>query len=254
LFKDDGIIDDIARSFLTEDCLDQERILQAAGQHVLQAKGMRYYIQKETEAAILCRSLEVVHNYQEYVIMCDYVHNMPLQHYGGEQPGEIYYVSPLTINLFGIVDLSLSTNKLNCYACRECTAQKGSNNLASLLMRYLYDRLWIRNGDPGNKLTIAIDNCGGQSKNNVVLRLAPYLVEMGYFKTVEFCFYVRGHTKHACDQTFNQMNLKYHKKDVFTWSQAIETLNIKDNARMIDAQESMFKDYGSMLGHFYGNF
>jgi hypothetical protein len=50
------------------------------------------------------------------------------------------------------------------------------------------------------------------------------------------------------------MKLKYHKKDVFTWSQAIETLNIKDNVRMIDAQESMFKDYGAMLGSFYGNF
>jgi hypothetical protein len=61
LFKDDGIIDDIAKSFLTEDCLDQERILEDFGHHVLQAKGMRYYIQKATEAAILCCSLEVVH-------------------------------------------------------------------------------------------------------------------------------------------------------------------------------------------------
>jgi hypothetical protein len=117
-------------------------------------------------------------------------------------------------------------------------------------MRDLYDQFWLRKVDPGKKLTIAMDNCGGQNKNNVVLRLAPYLVDMGYFKTVEFCFYVRGHTKNACDCTFNQMNLKY----VFTWSQAIETLNIKDNVRMIDAQEPMFKDYGEMLGRFYGNF
>jgi hypothetical protein len=99
-----------------------------------------------------------------------------------------------------------------------------------------------------------MDNCGGQNKNNVVLRLAPYLVEMGHFKNVEFCLYVRGYTKNACDRTFNQMKLKYHRKDVFTWSQAIKTLNIKDNVRMIDAQESMFKDYGAMLGRFYGNF
>jgi hypothetical protein len=89
LFKDDGIIDDIAKSFLTEDCLDQERILEAAGHHVFQAKGVRYYIQKATEAAILCRSLEVVHKDREYVIVCDYAHNMPLPYYGGEQPGEI---------------------------------------------------------------------------------------------------------------------------------------------------------------------
>jgi hypothetical protein len=47
LFKEDDIIDYIAKSFLTEDCLDQERILEAAGHHVLQAKGMRYYTQKQ---------------------------------------------------------------------------------------------------------------------------------------------------------------------------------------------------------------
>jgi hypothetical protein len=121
-------------------------------------------------------------------------------------------------------------------------------------MRDLYERFWLRKGDPGKKLTIVMDNCGDQNNNNVVLRLATYLVEMGYFKTVEFCVYVCGHTKKACDCTFNQMKLKYRKKAVFTWSQAIETLNIKDNVRMIDAQESMFKDYGAMLGCFNGNF
>jgi hypothetical protein len=61
LFKDDGIVDNLAKSFLTEDCIDQERILEAAVHHALQEKGMRYYIQKATDAAIMCRSLEVVH-------------------------------------------------------------------------------------------------------------------------------------------------------------------------------------------------
>jgi hypothetical protein len=77
-------------------------------------------------------------------------------------------------------------------------------------MRDLYDRFWLRKGDPGKKLTIAMDNCGGQNNNNVVLRLAPYLVEMGYLKTFDFCVCVRGHTKNSCDRTFDQMKLKYH--------------------------------------------
>jgi hypothetical protein len=78
-------------------------------------------------------------------------------------------------------------------------------------MQDLFDKLWLRKGTPGKKLTIAMDNCGGQNKNNVVLCLTPYLVEMGYFKIVVFAFYVRGHTKNACDRTFNQMKLEYHK-------------------------------------------
>jgi hypothetical protein len=212
LFKDDDVVGEMAKSFLGDDCIEQEKILEATVNHVLQANGMRHFVQHATESKVHCRCEEVPHKDREYVIVCDYVQNMPLPHYGGEQPWDIYYFSPLTINLFGIVDLSITPNKLNCYAYREFTAKKGSNNVASLLMQDLFDKFWLRKGKPGKKLTVAMDNCGGQNNNNVVLRLAPYLVEMGYFKTVVFAFYVRGHTKNTCDRKFNQMKLKYHKK------------------------------------------
>jgi hypothetical protein len=121
-------------------------------------------------------------------------------------------------------------------------------------MKDLHDKFWIRKGNPRKKLTIAMDNCLGQNKNNVVLRLALYLVEMHYFKTVEFVVYIRGHTKNACDRLFNQMKLKYHKKDIFSWSGAIQTLDTKENVRIIDAQESMCMDYGDILDTFYDKF
>ncbi len=35
-----------------------------------------------------------------------------------------------------------------------------------------------------------------------MLHLALYLVEKKYFKTVEFIFYIRGHTKNVCDRLF----------------------------------------------------
>jgi hypothetical protein len=253
-FKDDEIVDELAKSFITGDCLEQERILEAAGNHVHQAKGMRHYVQERTAISTQCRNEEVPHHEREYVIVCDYSQNLPLQHYRGEQPEEIYYFSAVTINLFGIVDLSLAPTKLACYAYREFTAKKGSNNVASLLMKDLFDKFWLRKGTPGKKLTIAMENCGGQNKNNSVLHIDLYLVEMRHFLTVEFVFYIRGHTKNACDRMFNQMKLKYHKKDIFSWSQALETLNTKEHVRIVDAQEAMFKDYGALLDKFYGSF
>jgi hypothetical protein len=258
---EDALVDkDDIKTFVSDDvgcvdsCLEQERILEAAGFHIAQAKGMRGYVQAATERAKQCRDNEVPHKDRDYVLVCDYAQNMPLPHYGGEQPGEIYYFSALTINLFGIVDLSRTPNKLNCYAYREFTGKKGSNNVASLLMQDLHDKFWLRKGSPGKSLTIAMDNCGGQNKNNVVLRLAPYLVEMGYFLKVEFAFYIRGHTKNACDRTYNQMKSKYHKKDIFTWEQALQTLNIKEHVNVVDTKEDVFKDYGAMLDTFYGTF
>jgi hypothetical protein len=122
---------------------------------------MRHYVQERTAIATQCHNEEVTHHKRDYVIVCDYAQNLPLPHYGGEQPGEIYYFSDVTINLFGIVDLSLEPNKLTCYAYHEFTAKKGSNNVASLLMKDLFDKFWIRKGTPGKKLTIAM--CGGKT-------------------------------------------------------------------------------------------
>jgi hypothetical protein len=196
----------------------------------------------------------VPHKNREYVLVFYYAQKMPLPHYSCEKPGEIYYFSALTINLFKINDLSRAPNKLNVYAYREFTRKKASNNAALLLMQELHDKFWIWKGSPGKSLKIVMDNCGGQNKNNVVLRLAPYLVEMGYFLQVEYAFYIRGHTKNACDCTYNQMKLKYHKKDIFTWEQALQTLNIKDHVNVVDTKDDVFKDYGAILDTFYGTF
>jgi hypothetical protein len=70
-------------------------------------------------------------------------------------------------------------------------------------MKNPFEHGMLHSSGPAERLTIVMDNCSGQNKKNVVLRLAPYLVEMKYFRTVEFVFYLRGHTKNACDQLFN---------------------------------------------------
>jgi hypothetical protein len=52
---------------------------------------------------------------------------------------------------------------------------------------------------------------------------------------------------------FNQMKLKYHKQDIFSWSQAIATLGVKEHVLIVDTKESTFKDYGALLDKFYGS-
>jgi hypothetical protein len=40
LLKDDDVVGEMAKSFLGDDCIEQEKILEAAGNHDRQAKGM----------------------------------------------------------------------------------------------------------------------------------------------------------------------------------------------------------------------
>jgi uncharacterized membrane protein len=69
-----------------------------------------------------------------------------------------------------------------------------------------------------------MDNCGGQNKNNHVLILAPSLVELGFFKTVNMLFLIVGHTKNVCYRRFNNLKKVYNKSNVYTLHQAIEVL------------------------------
>jgi hypothetical protein len=150
--------------------------------------------------------------FSSYCIVCDYAQNLELPHFGAEQPQDIYYFSAITVNIFGIADVTGRTTKMLAYGYTEDQGGKGGNNVASLLIKGLRELGWIReDGSTCKQLSIILDNCSGQNKNNFVLRLALWLVECKFFKKVEMIFYVRGHTKNACDRLFNQLKQRYHK-------------------------------------------
>jgi hypothetical protein len=146
-----------------------------------------------------------------FCLVADYCQNLSLPHFGSEQPGDTYYYSPLFIYVFGAADVSSDKPKLISYGYHEGQGSKGGNNVASLLMKVIKDLGWLIPGECGGRLSIVMDNCGGQNKNKMVLRLALYLVEKKLFKCVEFIFYIRGHTKNVCDRLFNLLKINYSK-------------------------------------------
>jgi hypothetical protein len=55
------VVDDLAKSFLGDECIGQDSIIDTAGLHVSQEKGIRHYVQQRTEAAKNCYDNEVLH-------------------------------------------------------------------------------------------------------------------------------------------------------------------------------------------------
>ncbi len=92
---------------------------------------------------------------------------------------------------------------MHCCVYQEGIASKGANNVASLILKTLTDANIIHENEKGGEVIIVFDNCSEQNKNNTVLRLIPFLVELGYFMTVNFIFLVVGHTKNSADMIFN---------------------------------------------------
>ena len=99
-----------------------------------------------------------------------------------------------------------------------------------------------------------MDNCGGQNKNNHVLRLALYLVERKFFGTVIFNFYIVGHTKNACDRWFNSLKKEYRTSNLYTYDQLIDAYSHKDIIiRKVD-KEKDFTDFLVYCSQFYKTF
>ena len=183
--------------------------------------------------------------------MADYCQNMALPHFGGEQPGETYYFSPLGVYCFGMVDPTV--DKLYAHLYSEGQGQKGGNNVASLIMKTLAHINILNEDEAGRELSIVMDNCGGQNKNCMVLRLGLYLVEVGYFKTVNLIFLVRGHTKNPCNRMFNTLKKDYHRSNCYTFAMLADML-CSENVEVLPVEEDDWENWDAYLDTFYMRF
>jgi hypothetical protein len=192
-----------------------------------------------------------------HTFVADYCQNMGLPHFGLEQPGETYYMSPLNVYTFGVVDCSTVPAHLAAYIYLEGEAQKkGGNGVVSLLWgeldrkRLLPPHPMLKNGcddwTPVKELNLFFDNCGGQNKNRMVLRLLPLLVGLRVARTVRACFLVRGHTKNDCDRLFNLLKKEYRTSNVYIPDDLIETLNNCTDVTAIRVEEDLFLDFDTV--------
>ena len=180
------------------------------------------------------------------VIVIDYCQNLEMPSFRKDQPGETYYFTPMTVPAFGIVDCNSKDNTLYCYIYSEAEGNKGGNAVASLIMKYLEEQNLL-DGNKRGMLSVVCDNCPGQNKNNHVLRLAPYLVEKGYFGRVQFVFLVAGHTKNQADRRFNNMKETYHKKNLFTLDKLVEACN---ESSFVEAKQVFWQDFYDYKSYF----
>ena len=213
-----------------------EREIAIAGPALIKAKNhvKRYQVQKkEAKRAITLARSDITNFvrhlpslYRRHVLTIDMGQNLSLPNFEGEQPGDTFYLSPLTIYLFGVVDNATEDgiDRMNAYVWPEYEGDRGANNICSCLLKDFKHRGWLNRQNYGD-LTIIADNCGGQNKNKHVVRFLMWLVEMGFFPQVRLFFLVKGHTKNACDRMFNLVKLGYHKRNTYTYNQLYDCIN-----------------------------
>ena len=247
-FKYKMIIKGLKQEELTndDDNPNHESLAESAT-HIRQARAQRVYSDDKIRQCKEDYKNNLHFNRSNYVITFDFAQNLQLLHFGEEQPGDTYYFSPLSLHVFGIVNHSPEKDHLHGFLYHEGEGKKGSNNVASLVRWFLFDQIiphdFIPFAQPlDNSITWICDNCTGQNKNNVVLRLANMLVEGGYFSKITICFLVKGHTKNSCDRNFNSMKCIYHSTNVCTKEEALDILSQSENITMVDVTPSFMID------------
>jgi hypothetical protein len=188
-----------------------EALIIKAAIHVKMAQKQRLFYQEKRQEAI-----DTVNNRPSERVLCyvgDYAQNLCVPNFASEQPGDTYYFSPMSCYCFGMVDCS--TTRLAAMLYTEDVAKKGGNNVASLVWANL-KRLGIMDAvEPIKELNIVMDNCGGQNKNRMVLRMLHYLVKKKVAVDARIIFLVKGHTKNDADRLFNLMKKEYRKSNVY---------------------------------------
>lgn len=234
-----------------------EEIMLAASTHITDAIAQRKYVAQEQKRAQSTHAAGLPNDEKVFLLFFDYAQNVECPFFGHQQPGETYYFSPLSINIFGIVNACGPKEQLTAYCYHEGQGKKGGNNVTSMIDYYLRKQLGVPriSMDPerepvwGGELVLVCDNCGGQNKNRMVIRYALYLVETKKFKRVTFVFLIAGHTKNPCDRLFNSLKAGYRKRNLFSVEELISALN--ENEFCSAETAPRFADWDTFLNTFY---
>jgi hypothetical protein len=237
-----------------QDTDELEDMILKAAKHVQTAKEMRAFANEKIAAAIESHSKtpeEKASRWYKSIncIICNFCQNLGLPQLGEHQAGATYYYTPLTINCFGIANVVYKDPTLCVYLYHECEGKKGGNNVASLIMKHIQDMGW--DNAMRDEINIIMDNCAGQNKNRMVLRLSPLLVEMGWYCKVNMIFLVAGHTKNAADRLFNLLKKEYRERNVYNMEQLVERLNDHELIEAIKVGEEDFRDWDLFLNSIY---
>jgi len=220
--------------------MQQEQVILKAAKHVKMACIQReYYNEKKAEAKANPSEIKV------YTI--DYAQNVMMPHFGSEQPGETYYYSPVNCFVLGIVDCGKVPMTLNAHVYFEDEGSKGGNNVASLLRRQLFYDGFIQGGTyikHVKEMNFVFDNCAGQNKNRMVLRMLPWLINQGCCDIARAIFLIRGHTKNDCDRMFNLLKKEYRERNSYTPQDVLTNMKHKQ-IKVIRAHPRYFCDWNT---------
>ena len=178
--------------------------------------------------------------------------NVPLPSVKGDQFGDAYYMTPVNIYLFGVNYNARPDghDHMNAYIWSEADVRQGDNKFVSCLFKYFKKRGFFLSPNFG-PLYILADNCGGHNINKDVFRFLMWLVEVHVFLCVEDMFFIKGHTKNACDRMLNLLKLDLHLRNIYCFEDMVHYLDENEHISVEPIESDKLFDFHRLLNSFY---
>ena len=175
----------------------------------------------------------------------DYSQNLVLPQ-KTDQPCSLYFYSLRNVYLFGMTDESC--NRQINYRMDEGECAKGSNEVVSMVWRFL------NNLSPDKRAHIVFnaDNCIGQNKNNTMVKFFLWQCLMGYSKTIQVKFMIKGHTHFGPDSNFSHIKKRYRRSNAFSLEQLSEIIHessVTNTAEILE--HTCFFDFKTVLDIYF---
>ncbi|KAF1334419.1 hypothetical protein FI667_g2211, partial [Globisporangium splendens] len=226
----------IYRSAIAPDAGAQDT--EVFGEHLVDAKALRTEYKIDTAQAAN----------NKLVFVMDFSQNLTTPHVP-DTPSAWYFLSLFSVSMFGVYCTNDETHTHFLYSERK--GSKGVDEVISMLHHKLdlhgvFDVAFADPDEPlmqDKSVVVWCDNCGGQNKNSYLIWYLLFLVEHGVLQTACLKFFMKGHTKNACDRGFGHVKRHMTKAacwDMHTLIKAVEESATSIQTINLDATEQPF--------------
>lgn len=160
---------------------------------------------------------------------------------------QIYYKRKLNVYNFTIMDAS--KNDGFCFVWDETNGKKGSNEIGSCLLKYIFFNL----PDSVTHLTAFSDTCGGQNRNQFVCTALLFAVnKKTNLDLIDLKFMESGHSYLECDSMHATIERKSKHKNIYTtreWALLISTARLNPRPYQVNVMSyNDFYDLKDLVG------
>ena len=146
------------------------------------------------------------------------------------------------INVYNLSIYNLGNGSAECFFWDETKGDKGSNEIASCLMKYL---LGVCAKKTIRKIVMFSDACGGQNRNKYIAAMCHYLVNyMNTLTEINHIFMVTGHSHMEVDSVHSMVEKFSRNVKVFIPSEweVVACMACKDSYAVTSMEHEEIKD------------